>query len=149
MSNIDPVTISVVLALCAILSPIIVAVINNLFQLRMKRLDRELDLAESHVLHQRTVFELYLRSAERCIANNPSPACVDQYRKHYLLALMYAPDDLQKEMRLIHQDAVRNNWGNVSSPLERLAPALRDHIAASLPDDARKLYRRGSLTKSA
>ena len=57
MPKIDiTITISVIVALCAIISPILTAFINNTHQLRLKKIDLAQKELESTVMHKRAIF---------------------------------------------------------------------------------------------
>ena len=57
------VTISVIIALCAILSPILTAIINNCHDTKLKKLEYEHLEREEERKHERELYEGYIRAA--------------------------------------------------------------------------------------
>lgn len=102
MPKIDlTVTISVIVALCAIVSPIATAIINNRYQLKLRKMDIYQKTLENTMLYKRSIFENYLKYAGRCIFHSDVNALKD-YGEYYLLALLYAPIELHTEMKEIN-----------------------------------------------
>ncbi len=100
MPKIDlTITISVIVALCAIVSPIATAIINNRYQLSLKKIDMEQKHLESTILYRKSIFENYLKYAGRCISH-ADPNALKDYGEYYLLALLYAPSELHSEMSI-------------------------------------------------
>ena len=61
MPKIDfTISISVILALCAIVSPIFTAIINNMHQTKIKKLELKQQEYRDTIIHQRDFFENYL-----------------------------------------------------------------------------------------
>lgn len=126
MPKIDlTITISVILTLTAILSPIFTAIINNRHQLKIRKLDNEKQKYENSTLYKRNIFENYLRHSGRCISRASSDSMRD-YGEYYLVALMYAPEDIRQKM--IRMDALmrKYKWEEASALSEELAPMIRD-----------------------
>lgn len=89
--NVDlTVTVSVIIALCAIISPIIVAIINNRYQLKLKKIE----FARDYKIH---AFEEYMSSLQRRISNRNSNT-VSEYAKAFGNALIYASPSTQSVM---------------------------------------------------
>ena len=94
--NIDlTVSISVILALSAILSPIIVALINNHHQLKIKRLE----INERYII---SAFQNYLSKLEQCIASNMTNN-YQEYNNAYGQALLYASNNSKILMKRIDE----------------------------------------------
>lgn len=124
MPKIDlTVTISVIIALCAIISPILTCLINNRHQLTIRQLESEQKRYESTTIYLRSIFENYLRAAGKCVGRANSDA-LREYGEYYLVALMYAPDDIKHKMIHAHELMESYQWSDASKCYEELAPMI-------------------------
>ena len=109
--------ISVIVAMCAILSPIITSIINNVHHTKIRKLELNYQLYEVHALHIREIFENYLTSLGKCI-NYINAADAKEYNTYYSLALVYSPESLKKKMyeihKQVHDETLANNVKLVS-----------------------------------
>ena len=105
------VTISVIIALCAIISPVLVAVINNRNQLKMRNLelkhDEDVNNRQMVYNHVVSLFEAYLGSLEGCMKNMTYEA-EEKYGVALGNALIYASHTSQSTMLDI-DDKVKNS----------------------------------------
>lgn len=126
MPKIDfTISISVILALCAIVSPIFTAIINNMHQTKIKKLELKQQEYRDTIIHQRDFFENYLKHAGRCIYYADSDALKD-YGEHYFSALMYATDDLKADMIEANRLMLKDDWDNASVLIEKLSTKIHD-----------------------
>ena len=124
MPRIDlTVTISVIIALCAIISPTITSIINNRHQLKIKKLELQEKRNENTIFYQRTIFENYLKYSGECVTYFDSHA-FRQYGVYYLVALMYASDDIRDKMIEANAMIRSNNFAGAQTIYEELAPML-------------------------
>lgn len=124
MPKIDlTITISVVIAVCAIISPIITTLLNNHHLYRMKKLDLKQEAEKSSYFYKRGIYEEYLKCAGRCVANASNEA-MQEYGKIYLLALVYFPEELRKELIAINNHIGSFSWKSARSALDELAPKI-------------------------
>lgn len=119
------ISISVILALCAIVSPIFTAIINNMHQTKIKKLELKQQEYRDTIIHQRDFFENYLKHAGRCIYYADSDALKD-YGEHYFSALMYATDDLKADMIEANRLMLKDDWDNASVLIEKLSTKIHD-----------------------
>ena len=84
------VTISVIIALCAIISPIIVSIINNHYQIKLKKI-------EINQINKAKIFEDYLCNLQRYIKYQTSDNKM-KYGESYGKALVYASEETRKIM---------------------------------------------------
>lgn len=96
------VSISVILAVCALVSPAITAIINNRHQYRMKQLELAHQEKMEEKAHQREIYESYIRSAGACI-QRPSPEALQNYGSCSALAAYYVPDDVRPNVLLLER----------------------------------------------
>lgn len=117
------VTVSVIIALCAIISPILTALINNHYLLKMKKLELSQEHYKNTIAYQRNIFENYLKYAGRCTAYTDENALRD-YGEYYLLALMYAPKELHSKMISLHTFMRTYKWTDATHALEEITPEI-------------------------
>ena len=103
LHNIPPVsvdltlTVSVILGLSAIVSPILVAIINNHHQYKMKKLEYKQKEYEANILYRRKIYENFLSSLNKvCHVHNDEN--ITSYAESYSLAYIYLPDYVQKDL---------------------------------------------------
>ena len=124
MPKIDlTISISVIVALCAIISPILTAIINNRYQLKLKKLELEQENIKNTVLYKRNIFENYLKYSGERIAYSDAEA-QKNYSKYYFLALAYAPDEFRFDMIQVNQFMESHDYSNASIALEQLIPKI-------------------------
>lgn len=59
--------VTAIIAICALLSPILTALLNNRHQIKIKRMDERRAADESDFLHRRNIFENYVSAAGACL----------------------------------------------------------------------------------
>ena len=117
------ITITVVIAVCAIVSPIITTLLNNHHLYKMRKLDMKLDTEQKARFYKRDVYEDYLKTAGKCIAcsNNEN---MSAYGEAYMLALIYFPSELRNELIHINDYVVKCNRDQAITLLNQLAPKI-------------------------
>lgn len=101
--NIPPVsvdltlTVSIILGLSAIISPILVALINNHHQYKMKKLEYKQKEHEENILYRRKIFVNFLQAFNK-VCQAPSDENISSYSECYSLAYIYLPDYVRKDM---------------------------------------------------
>lgn len=118
------ISISVIVALCAIISPILTAIINNRYQIKIKRIELAQQEHRDFVLHHRNVYENYLKYAGRCIYFADQDALKD-YGEYYYSALMYAPHDIQTDMINANRLMLEDKYDDASLIIEVIATKIR------------------------
>lgn len=116
-------TITAIVALVALISPIITTLLNNRHQLNIRKLELAQKHTENTVLYKRNIFENYVSALGKLNAN-PTPETLDEYGKYYSLAYMYLPDCLQSEMSTINKLVLGHMWKDISQLLEKLIPKI-------------------------
>lgn len=101
-------TITGVIALCAIISPSITALINNRYQLKLREM--ELAAEENKELHfyHRSIYKNYIQNTLRYIHSKDQKS-MRAYSKSYSLALIYFPNELTESIVQINNDIFDNN----------------------------------------
>lgn len=122
--NIDlTVTISVILTLTAIASPIATSIINNIHDSKIKKLELRNKHLQTTIHHRNEIFENYLRYAGRCIAVADINASKEYY-EYYFLSLLYVSDELRAEMKVIHQYIENGEYEKTVASLQQITPKL-------------------------
>lgn len=119
------VNIATILALCAIISPILTALINNAHHTKIKKLELKQEHYQNTVLHQREIFENYLRYTGRCIYHSDISAVKD-YGEYYLSALAYAPKDLIGDMIEANDLISSYQWEEAVPMFEKITTKIHD-----------------------
>lgn len=128
MPKIDlTISISVIVALCAIISPILTSVINNKYQLKLKKMEMEQENIKNTVLYKRNIFENYLKYSGQRISYADALA-QKNYGEYYFLALTYAPDELRSEMMRTNAYMESHDYVNASVSLEKLTSQISDML---------------------
>lgn len=119
--NLDlTVTISVIIALCAIVSPIFVALINNLHNLRAKKID----MATSCKLK---AFENYLSNLEQYM-KSPTEDKKVEYSKTFGVALIYASRNVRDYMMEIDYEIEKEDFIFIPRAVNNLCVELQKDI---------------------
>lgn len=123
------VAISIIVAIAAIISPILTTVINNSHQKKMKKLELDQEHYEKSITYQKEIFESYLRRAGACIGSSCSILDdLKSYKESYLAALLYAPDDLRELMKKTNKSIESFNEDVATVEFEKLIPKIQEHI---------------------
>ena len=99
--------LTIVIAVCAILSPVFTAIINNLHQKTMKQLEYNHLEHEEQVRHEREICEGYIRAAGACM-HYEDIAVLKEYGEHFGLIVYYAPDNIRKDILLLEKALFSN-----------------------------------------
>lgn len=125
MPKIDlTITISVVIAICAIISPILTTILNNHYLLKCKKIDMRLEAEKSSHFYKRGVYETYLKAVGKCIQSKGHNTLVE-YGEIYPIALIYFPIDLQSDLITLNDEISNYYWENAQQKLNHLAPKIR------------------------
>lgn len=102
MPKIDlTITVSVIVALAAVISPILTTLINNHHQTTLRMLELKQKHYEQTVLYKRNIFENYLKGLSM-VSQNPTLENIDRYSKYYSLAYMYLPEHIRIKMSYVN-----------------------------------------------
>lgn len=114
------ITISVIVALCAIISPVLTALINNCHHTKIRKLELQQQHYRDTVIHQRDIIENYFHAASQCF-HTPIGETFSQYGNWHCIAVMYAPTELREQMIRINTLATDQKWKEATALLEDLA----------------------------
>jgi hypothetical protein len=102
MPKIDlTISITVIVAIAAIISPVITTLLNNHYQLKIKKMEMQQKQYEDTVLYRRQIIENYLQALS-VVMQTCNRINQENYAKYYSVAYLYLPDAIQKEMSEIN-----------------------------------------------
>ncbi len=119
------VIITAVIAFCALFAPAITTVINNRFQLRIKKLELQQKHFEETTLYKKNIIENYLKYAGSCIAH-ANDENMSLYGEYYLLVLLYVPDKLSTLISDINNKMLKYKWEEACVEFEKIVPQLKE-----------------------
>lgn len=120
MPQIDlTITISVILAITAIIAPIFTTIINNCYQLKIKRLELKQKEYEQTILYKRNIFENYLRYLND-VFQNPTNESLSGYAQYYPLASMYLPPNVQKKLSVVNHKLGESARANIVDEIDEI-----------------------------
>ncbi|MCM1286283.1 MAG: hypothetical protein NC213_08005 [Acetobacter sp.] len=123
------ITISAIIAVAAVISPILTAIINNAHQTKMKKLELKQEHYEKSVTYQINIFENYLRKAGKHIGSKfRSLEASQEYTNAYLVALLYAPKELQDSMKNANDCIENSDVASATFLFEKITPKIKRHI---------------------
>lgn len=110
MPKIDlTITISVIVTLVAIISPIFTSVINNIYQLKLKKLELKQSEYEKITLHKRELFENFL-SAFNQVCHIRTTETVSLYASSYSLIYVYLPPNVRSDLGMVNLLISKHLW---------------------------------------
>lgn len=131
MPKIDlTISITVIVAIAAIISPVITTLLNNHYQLKIKKMEMQQKQYEDTVLYRRQVIENYLQALS-VIMQNFSRSNLEIYAKYYSIAYLYLPDTIQEEMSNINHE--------IYSVGGSCTPEKFNHLITEINKELRKL----------
>lgn len=113
------ITISVILALAAIISPIFTTIINNRYQLKIRKLELKQKEYEQTILYKRNIFENYLRYLND-VFHNPTRESLSGYAQYYPLAFMYLPPNVQEKLSAINHKLGESVRANIVDEIDEI-----------------------------
>lgn len=139
ISDLDANKVTVIIAVAAIASPVITALINVMLQVKLKHLD----IFEKHYrdvyLYRRSVFEKYLFHVGHYAKDQVYDNRVD-YGEAYALAYAYAPDNVRAEMRIIDDAVNACDYKTVDRHLSIVASLIAEVIGVPYPRKHKYYY---------
>lgn len=119
--------ITSVIAVCALVSPIITTMINNHHQKQMKILEYQ-DLEKQR--EEKRIFDIYegfLQSAGSCIQCH-SKESLEAFGAHCYQVFPYVSSELRSNISMLNSLVFSQDWENASAYLEIIAVDLRPFL---------------------
>lgn len=128
MPNLDlSFTITAIIAITSLVSPIITCLINNHHQLKIKELELKQQAQVKFVDSKKEIFENYLKYAGAYIYH-----CNDevqtQYGKYSFLAMTYAPKNISDEIESINENLLNLNFDSAVFKLNLLTISIQSFL---------------------
>ena len=128
MPKIDlTVTISVILAICAIVTPMITTMLSNKHQLKLKKLELEAESNKELRFYHQSIYENYLKYSMRRIHYGDAET-IHNYADYYALALIYFPDDLIEIAKSVNKSIIENNQTGALLSFNSISNRIRNII---------------------
>lgn len=119
------ITVTSILGIAAIISPIATSIINNRYLLKMRRLDAKIEQEKELSFYTREIFENYLKASFRFI-RKPDGEAKQEYSEYYALALIYFPKNLISEIIDINKILLHSEKSAAIPKLELLSNTIRE-----------------------
>lgn len=119
------ITVTAILGIAAIISPIATAIINNHYLLKMRRLDAKLEHEKEISFYTREIYENYLKASFQYI-KKPDAETKHEYSRCYALALIYFPEELIDQIIEINLLLRGSDTSYALPKLEKLSRTVRD-----------------------
>lgn len=114
------VTISVILGIAAIISPVLVSITNGIIQYKMKKLELREETYKRTVLRKQEVLENFIKSLSACVTHQNDQS-LKELGECYPIAYMYFSDDVRKTMSEVYCSAVNHEWDEVRKYIDLLS----------------------------
>lgn len=120
MPKIDlTISVTALLGIAAIISPILTTLLNNHHLLKMKKLELKQKEFDQTVLYKRNIYEQFLQGLSQ-LSQNQNEEHLGLYSKYYSLAYMYLPSDIQKTLSELNSLVLSRSWKEVGKYVDRL-----------------------------
>lgn len=120
MPKIDlTISVTAILGIAAIVSPVLTTLLNNHHLFRMKKLELKQSEYEQTVLYKRNIFEQFLQSLSQ-LSQFQKEEHLALYSKYYPLAYMYLPSDVQKTLSELNLLILSRSWKEIDKYVDRL-----------------------------
>ena len=117
-------TITAIIAICALVSPIITTLINNHHQKVMKQLECQEEEKVHNAERKRQIYENYIRAAGSCV-QLISRENLSEFGKYSSQILCYVPDDMQEDIIAMEKLIIERNTVKALNLLDNIVLKLR------------------------
>lgn len=124
-------TITAIIALISLISPILTTMINNWHDTKIKKLELQNRIYEQTVIYKRDIILSYLSSVGKCISYCEATDLKD-YGFYYARSIALITDDNTIElMQNLNQEIVKHSWDSASTIFHTLIPYIKNEIINS------------------
>ena len=122
--------VAMVVAICALISPILTAIFNNWHQRKMKQMEYDHQEREDQLKREREIYEGYIRAAGAAVQSGTLDN-LSEFGSHSALAMYYAPKELREDMlsleRLVKRTSATQDLHSMKVELlNKIVVRLRD-----------------------
>lgn len=96
-------------AICAIIAPVLVTIINNHHQYKLKEMDLKQKTYEQTIIHKRQLFENFL-SAFNQVCHLKTEEAISKYSSSYSLVYIYLPKEVRDDLGRINLLIEKHCW---------------------------------------
>lgn len=118
------VTISIILAACAIIAPVLTTILSNIHDTKIKKIELAAKHAKETFFYKRGVYEEYLKITGNLLHDKSNKAYAE-YGKIYPLALIYFPNSLTVQLTDINKLIIKGSKSEALPKFEALTNAIR------------------------
>lgn len=93
--------ITAILAFCSCISPIITAIVNNHYKIKMRKMEIAQETKKEAIYYQRGIFEKYMSLVSKAVIS-VNDVAYSEYANIYPIVLAYSPDSLHDKMRKLN-----------------------------------------------
>lgn len=132
MLNLDlSFTITAIIALISLISPILTTIINNFHDSKIRELELKNRIYEQTVIYKRDIILSYLSSVGKCISYCETTDLKD-YGFYYAKSIALITNDNTIElMKKLNQEIVDHSWDSASKIFHTLIPYIKNEIINS------------------
>lgn len=126
-------------AITAILAPVLVAIINNRHQYKLKKMELEQKSYEQSVLHKREIFEKFLSAFNKACQLQTEDA-ISEYSSCYSLVYVHLPKPVRDELGEINLLIKQDNWMEVIKHVDRISMDIAKELEKLPIKQPRRLH---------
>lgn len=127
MNSAEFTNLAVIIAIVALVSPIITSIVENLFKVLFKSMETKRIHQKEHNDFVRRVFENYICYAGKVI-NEPNHDTLAEYGSAFGLILFYVSDDESKEIIQCHRFIRSLEWSKANDSFEKVAVLIKNRL---------------------
>ena len=121
------ITLSIIIAVCAIVSPILTTMLNNRHQFDIKKLEINAQNKKESLFYEREIYEQYLKWASN-LQSAPTDENLNYYYKYYSLAIIYFPENLLDAVYTIQNHVESECYDNIKQQLIIITRKIREIV---------------------
>ena len=126
------ITISVILGCAAVISPVLVAIINGIIQYKMKKLELRQEAYSRNVLRKQKMLENFICAFSASVTCEGESSLRD-FGKYYPFAYMMSSDDARKHLELVHFHVLHKNWDEARKYVDVISADIHKTIMELQP----------------
>ena len=138
------ITVSVILAICAIVSPIFTALINNWFQIRMKKLEFIQNVQIKDIEQEEAIFQKYLTYAGKAVHIYDLDS-LETYSECAMLAIAYSEEPLAELILEIDNHIYHEQYNEAYDKLKHATSLISERILILRTSKQQRLHKWNKL----
>lgn len=118
-------TVASIIALAALVSPLLTTCMNNHHAYRMKKLEYDEARKRAEIQRERDIYEGYVCAAGACMASGTNENYAS-YGSHMQLALFYSPQETRNKIIALHENLKKGDH----EAIDRLLAEINSDLSA-------------------